>query len=82
MAQAIAMKNGRQIRKVHLVRVNDDRWEGIALCYWGNIDPDEWVTWSVACDSSGMLEAAHGHYIVGLADAEENFRFRSGQHGR
>ena len=71
------MKNGRPIVRIDLTRVRDDRWEGVVLCYWGNIDPDEYVTWRVACGDDMLLDAAWGNYIVGLSEAMDDFDRRS-----
>ena len=71
------MKNGRPIVRIDLARVRDDRWEGVVLCYWGNIDPDEYVTWRVACGDDMLLDAAWGNYIVGLSEAMDDFDRRS-----
>ena len=67
------MRNGRPIVRIELTRVRDDRWEGVVLCYWGNIDPEEYVTWRVACGDDMLLEAAWGNYIIGLGEANDDF---------
>lgn len=64
------MRNGRPIVRIELTRVRDDRWEGVVLCYWGNIDPEEYVTWRVACGDDMLLEAAWGNYIIGLGRSQ------------
>lgn len=71
------MQNGTPIVRIELTRVRDDRWEGIVLCHWGNIDPDEYVTWRVACGDDMLLDAAWGNYIVGLGKANDDFNRRS-----
>ena len=71
------MKNGRPIVRIDLTRVRDDRWEGVVLCYWGNIHPEEYVTWRVACADDMLIESGHGRYIVGLGKAMDDFDERS-----
>lgn len=71
------MKNGRPIVRIDLTQVRNGRWEGVVLCYWGNIDPDEYVTWRVACGDDMLLDAAWGNYIVGLGEAMDDFNRRS-----
>jgi hypothetical protein len=71
------MRNDAPIVRIELTQAPNGRWEGVVLCHHGNIDPEEYVTWRVACDDDMLLDAAWGNYIIGLSEANEDFNRRS-----
>jgi hypothetical protein len=78
-AMQIYMNNGRKILKLSITPWVRGRWVGVVLCHWGNIDPEEYVTWTVVSNISDhniSLEASHGRYIIGKEEALRDFNER------
>ena len=79
----IVMNNGRRIIKVTLAPTDNGYYEGSVLCHWGNIHPEEYVTWAVRGKAYPeeqygpiRLEAGIGRYIIGREEALADFNQR------
>jgi len=85
----IKMKNGRHIVKVALFQDTSKGYPivGTVLCHWGNIDPEEYVTWHVAGNIDPLEQyspiyletASSGHYIIGKEEAMVDFNQRQAE---
>ena len=79
----IVMNNGARIIKVSLTPTDNGYYEGTVLCHWGNIDPEEYVTWTVRGKAHPeeqygpiRLDAGIGRYIIGREEALNDFNQR------
>ena len=79
----IVMNNGSRIIKVTLTPTDNGYYEGTVLCHWGNIDPEEYVTWAVRGKAHPeeqygpiRLDAGIGRYIIGREEALADFNQR------
>ena len=81
--QDIVMNNGARIIKVSLTPGDNGYYDGTVLCHWGNVDPEEYVTWVVRGKADPeeqygpiRLEAGMGRYIIGKEEALADFNQR------